>query len=145
MRSPEGGRACAELSGCSVSLPRGQEGGEEALPAVAAVRVSERCPAAAGVCALARRSLGAAAVPARSPLRPRAVPGGPRRGQTAAAGAMDAAADCLSPAAQQQVRPGSCGGLGQHGRDGSTGWPGAAGAQPGGLSRARFAQSLTVT
>lgn len=63
-------------------------------------------------------------LPARSPLRPRAVPGASGRappGQTAAAGAMDAAADCLSPAAQQQVRPGGCGGLGQRGRD-STWW-----------------------
>uniref|UniRef100_A0A674HMR9 LRR binding FLII interacting protein 1 n=1 Tax=Taeniopygia guttata TaxID=59729 RepID=A0A674HMR9_TAEGU len=50
-------------------------------------------------------SPGAAALPARSPL-PAPPPGraGPcRAGTQAAAGAMDAAADCLSPAAQQQA------------------------------------------
>ncbi|XP_041573203.2 leucine-rich repeat flightless-interacting protein 1 isoform X34 [Taeniopygia guttata] len=50
-------------------------------------------------------SPGAAALPARSPL-PAPPPGraGPcRAGTEAAAGAMDAAADCLSPAAQQQA------------------------------------------
>lgn len=50
----------------------------------------------------------------------RARPGRPRR-HTRSRAAMDAAAECLSPAAQQQVRLGGCGELGQRGRDSSTG------------------------